>query len=196
MNYCWLPRPVLLLLPFLSRPPYQEAVAALLETYINGGDAHACLARVPNFSTEIAEATWATMQHRLQAAVAEYVGNNITGANAVYLAAPFWRTCFLSVAVLFESLERNDWLANDFLYRRVLYIGGKFVEKGCDISSWQLPLQGQALGGGNRSTRLWQKSDLGSFEARFAGARAAGLSPWKTIRSISYRSDRDPYGCS
>ena len=54
------------------------------------------------------------MQHRLQAAVAEYVTNNITGANAVYLANPLWRTCFLPVAVLFEAWSRTTGLPTIF----------------------------------------------------------------------------------
>ena len=92
----------------------REAVEAVLQTFQQGGYAADTLTRTPDFSAEPAETPWTTIQARLSAAVIEYVKSNITGAEAVYLAMPLWRTCFLPMAVLFEAWSRTTGLPTIF----------------------------------------------------------------------------------
>ena len=94
----------------------EELVAALLQAYERGGDVQAVLQQMPLFSKEIANADFGSMRSRLQSAVQQYVCCKITGADAVHLAMPFWRTCFLPLAVLFEAWSRTTGMpTNRFL---------------------------------------------------------------------------------
>lgn len=93
---------------------FEEAGEAVLQTFQQGGNAADTSTRIPDFSAESAETPWTTIQARLSAAVIEYVKSNITGAEAVYLAMPLWRTCFLPMAVLFEAWSRTTGLPTIF----------------------------------------------------------------------------------
>ena len=91
----------------------ESATVKLLHTYEAGGNTQDMLANLQLFSVETTRATWLTMRGRLKAAVTEYVKSSITAADAVYLANPFWRTCFFlalfsgSVVALWVSLVTN-----------------------------------------------------------------------------------------
>ena len=92
----------------------ERAVAALLHAYGSGESVDSVLNRLPMFSTEITDASWAHFQMRLNAAVREYVCCNITAAEAVNLATPLWRTCFFPILVLFETWGRTTGLPTIF----------------------------------------------------------------------------------
>ena len=92
----------------------ETAAVKLLHTYEAGGNTQDMLANLQLFSVETTRATWLTMRGRLKAAVTEYVKSSITAADAVYLANPFWRTCFFPIAVLFEAWSRTTGLPTIF----------------------------------------------------------------------------------
>ena len=118
------------------------------------------LKELPNYATEIEGVDFATSRGRLNAAVMEYVRSNITGVDAVYLAMPVWRTCFLPLVVLCEAWSRTTGLPSIFylesfwtlfsslLHKQIAYRVGNFA---CRARYWAV---GTAAPGSGKSPAL------------------------------------------
>ena len=87
---------------------FEEAVVELLGAYERGGDVQEVLEKMPLFSKEIGDADFEILRDRLASTVPHHVGSNITGADAVYLAMPFWRTCVFPIAVALEAWREQQ----------------------------------------------------------------------------------------
>ena len=128
----------------------------------------------------------------------DYVKSSITAADAVYLANPFWRTCFFPIAVLLRSLESHDRVANDILHRCILHIDGQLAEERYNIPRSEFQLQSTVLGCRHSSARTWQKPRAGPVEASAAGGSSgvSGFGARKECGWVSYATRRNTPGRS
>ena len=118
-----------LLNPQDGQAELDAAVESLLEAFGRGEDYDVVLEALPLFSSEIADATWSHMCARLRFAVTEYTKCNITGADAVYLATPFWRTCPFPLAVLCEAWSRTTGLPTVFYLDAIYTLVSSLLKK-------------------------------------------------------------------
>ena len=108
---------------------FEEAVVELLGAYERGGDVQEVLEKMPLFSKEIGDADFEILRNRLASTVPHHVGSNITGADAVYLAMPFWRTCVFPIAVALEAWARTTGLPTIFYIDAFYTLLGSLLNK-------------------------------------------------------------------
>ena len=138
----------------------EQAVTAVLRAFAEGEDVKKIFKKIPSFATELTGIDFHDSRARLDAAVAEYVKSDITGVDAVYLAMPVWRTCFLPLVVLCEAWSRTTGLPSIFylesfftlfsslLHKQIAYRVGNFA---CRARYWAV---GTAAPGSGKSPAL------------------------------------------
>ena len=107
----------------------EAAVTKLLDTYRSREDCLSVLAEVPDFSCEIAGVSWEVLTQRLQQCVPEYVKSKVTGADAVQLGSPLWRTCFFPLAVLLQAWSRTTGIPAIFYIDAFCTLAGSLLNK-------------------------------------------------------------------